>query len=78
MGVGTQGGELLTGPSGDLTDFLSHSPTLGMGMGTKIRGTTAPQCPTVPSRTQTAMDRVTPVTRTMTMTESLTVGTTAA
>lgn len=77
-GAGTQGGGLLTGPSGDLIDFLSHSPTLGMGMGTRTRGTTAPQCPTVPSRTQTAMDRVTPATRMMTTTESLTVGTTAA
>lgn len=77
MGAGTQGRGLLTGPSGDLIDFLSHSLTLGMGMATRTPGTTAPQCPTAPSRTQTTMDRVTPAMRTMTMTESLTVGTTA-
>lgn len=78
MVVGTQGGHLLTGPSGDLTVSLSHPPTLGTGMDTRILETTAPRYPTAPSRTQTAMDRVMTATRMMTTMESQTVGTTAA
>lgn len=76
--MGAQDGQPLTGPCEDLIVSLPPPPILGMGMGTRTLGTTAPQCPTAPSRTQTAMDRVMPAMRMTTTTESLTIGTTAA
>lgn len=78
MGVGTEGGRPRRSPLGNLTVSLSHPPILGMGMGTRTHGTTALQYQIVPSRIQITMARVTPATRMMTTTGSLTVGTTAA
>lgn len=78
MGGGGSGWVAPTGPSGHLIVSLPHPLTLGMGMGTRTLGTTAPQCPTAPSRIQTMMDRVMPVMTMMTTMGSLTVGTTAA
>lgn len=65
----------MTTPFQSLT---SHFHTLGMGMVTRTPGTTAPQYPTVPSRTQIMMARAMPVMTMMTMTEFLIAGTTAA